>query len=148
MLFRSISPGTPTEKGEALGGWGDEATSALPRADAKKPAPKLVTGPKRIAPPVAQVGDLAFPAIERATLSNGIPVVLARRTAVPTVLVNLSFDAGFAADAQDGPGTQSLMLSLLDEGTESLTGIQIAEQQERLGARLSAGAGEIGRAHV
>ncbi len=137
----TISPGARTEKGEALGGWGDEATSPLPRTDAKKPTPKLTTGPKRTAPPVAQVGDLAFPAIERTKLSNGIPVVLARRTAVPTVLVNLSFDAGYAADAQDRPGTQSLMLGLLDEGTASMTGIQIAEQQERLGARLSAGAG-------
>ena len=137
----TISPGARTEKGEALGGWGDEATSPLPRADAKKPAPMLATGPKRTAPPVAQVGDLAFPAIERTKLSNGIPVVLARRTAVPTVLVSLSFDAGYAADAQDRPGTQSLMLGLLDEGTASMTGIQIAEQQERLGARLSAGAG-------
>ena len=137
----TVSPGARTEKGEAMGGWGDEATTALPRADAKKPAPKLTTGPKRVAPPVAPVGDLAFPAIERTTLSNGIPVALARRTAVPTVAVNLSFDAGYSADAQDSPGTQSLMLALLDEGTQSLNGIQIAEQQERLGARLSAGAG-------
>ncbi|MFM5895110.1 MAG: M16 family metallopeptidase, partial [Novosphingobium sp.] len=137
----TVSPGPRTEKGEAMGGWGDEATSPSPAPDAKKPAPKLATGPKRTSPPVAAVGDLAFPAIERTTLSNGIPVVLARRTAVPTVAVNLSFDAGYSADAQDTPGTQSLMLGLLDEGTESLTGIQIAEQQERLGARISAGAG-------
>lgn len=137
----TVSPGARTEKGEAMGGWGDEATTALPRADAKKPAPKLASGPKRVAPPVAPVGDLAFPAIERTTLSNGIPVALARRTAVPTVVVNLSFDAGYSADAQDSPGTQSLMLALLDEGTQSHSAIQIAEQQERLGARLSAGAG-------
>lgn len=137
----TVSPGPRTEKGEMMGGWGDEASSPPPKPDAKKPAPKLVTGPKRVAPPVAPVGDLAFPAVERTTLSNGIPVALARRTAVPTVVVNLSFDAGYAADAQDTPGTQSLMLVLLDEGTDSLTGIQIAEQQERLGARLSAGAG-------
>ena len=137
----TVSPGVRTEKGEALGGWGDEATSKPPRADAKQPAPKLAVGPKRTAPPVAPVGDLAFPAIERATLSNGTPVVLARRTAVPTVLVSLTFDAGYAADAQDTPGTQSLMLGLLDEGTVSLTATQIAEQQERLGARLTAGAG-------
>ena len=137
----TVSPGARTEKGEALGGWGDEATSAPPRADAKKRAPKLATGPRRTAPPVAPVGNLAFPAIERSTLSNGIPVALARRTAVPTVLVNLSFDAGFSADAQDGPGTQSLLMSLLDEGTLNLTGIQIAEQQERLGAQLAAAAG-------
>ena len=137
----TISPGARTEKGEALGGWGDEATSVPPRADAKKPAPKLVTSPPRTAPAVAPVGDLAFPAIERATLSNGIPVVLARRTAVPTVLVSLSFDAGVAADAQDSPGTQTLMLGLLDEGTASLNATQIAEAQERLGARIGAGAG-------
>ena len=137
----TVSPGTRTEKGEAMGGWGYEATSAPPRADAKRTPPKLATGPKRAAPPVAPVGDLAFPGIERTTLSNGIPVVLARRTAVPTVLVNLSFDAGYAGDGQDSPGTQSLMLALLDEGTQGLTGTQIAEQQERLGARLSAGAG-------
>ena len=137
----TVSPGARTEKGEAMGGWGDEATSAPPKPDAKKPPAKLVTGAKRVAPAVAPVGDLAFPEIERTTLSNGIPVALARRTAVPTVLVNLSFDAGYAADAQDTPGTQTLMLGLLDEGTASLTGIQIAEQQERLGARLSAGAG-------
>ena len=137
----TISPGARTEKGEALGGWGDEATSKPPRADAKQPAPKLATGPKRTAPPVAPVGDLAFPAIARTTLSNGIPVVLARRTAVPTVLVSLTFDAGYAADAQDRPGTQTLMLGLLDEGSASMTATQIAEQQERLGARLTAGAG-------
>ncbi|MFM5917378.1 MAG: M16 family metallopeptidase [Novosphingobium sp.] len=137
----TVSPGPRTERGETMGGWGDEATSAPPKPDAKKPAAKLAAGAKRAFPPVAPVGDLAFPSIERTTLSNGIPVALARRTAVPTVAVNLSFDAGYSADAQDTPGTQSLMLGLLDEGTDDMTGIQIAEQQERLGARLSAGAG-------
>ncbi len=137
----TISPGARTEKGEALGGWGDEATSKPPRPDAKKQAPKLVTSPARVAPPVLPVSDLAFPAAERGVLSNGIPVVLARRTAVPTVLVSLTFDAGVAADAQDSPGTQTLMLGLLDEGTASLNATQIAEAQERLGARIGAGAG-------
>ncbi len=137
----AITPGKRTEKGETMGGWGDEASSPPPRPDAKKPAPKLAKGPKRDLPPVAPVGDLAFPKVERATLSNGIPVVLARRGGVPTVLVNLSFDAGFAADAQDAPGTQTLLLDVLDEGTESRNATQIAEDQERLGARIGTGAG-------
>ncbi len=136
----AISPGPRMEKGELMGGWGDEATSPKPAPDAKKRAPKLATGPKRTAPPVAPVGALSFPAVERTTLSNGIPVALARRTAVPTVLVSMNFDAGFSADAQDLPGTQSLMLGLLDEGTTSRSAIAIAEEQERLGARISAGA--------
>ena len=134
----TISPGARTERGEVLGGWGDEATSKPPRPDAKRRPAKLATGPKRTAPPVAPVADLTFPAIERSTLSNGMSVVLARRSAVPTVLVSLTFDAGYAADGQDSPGTQALMLGLLDEGTASLTATQIAEQQERLGARIGA----------
>jgi zinc protease len=137
----AISPGARTEKGEVLGGWGDEATSPAPKPDAKKKAPKLTTGPKRAFPPVAPVGDLAFPKVERATLSNGVPVVLARRGGVPTVLVQLTFDAGFAADAQDAPGTQSLLLSVLEEGTTSRNATQIAEDQERLGAQIGTGAG-------
>ncbi|HEX4848834.1 MAG TPA: pitrilysin family protein, partial [Novosphingobium sp.] len=137
----AITPGKRTEKGETMGGWGDEATSPPPAPDAGKPAPKLATGPKREFPPVEAVGDLDFPKVERATLSNGIPVVLARRSGVPTVLVNLTFDAGFAADARDKPGTQTLLLSVLDEGTESRDATRIAEDQERLGARISTGTG-------
>ncbi len=141
VLAVNTVPGERTLKGETLGGWGDEASTSAPRADAKRPAPKLATGPKRTAPPVAPVGDLAFPGIERARLGNGIPVALVRRTAVPKVVVNLNFDAGTAADALDTPGTQSLMLALLDEGTERLSSVEIAEAQERLGATISAAPG-------
>ncbi len=137
----AITPGKRTEKGAVMGGWGDEATSAPPKPDAKKPAPKLAQGPKRELPPVAPVGDLAFPKVERATLSNGVPVVLARRSGVPTVLVNLSFDAGYAADLQDAAGTQTLLFDVLDEGTATRSATQIAEDQERLGARIGTGAG-------
>jgi len=136
-----VTPGTRTEKGELMGGWGDEASSPAAKPDAKKRAPKLAKGPKREMPPVDPVGELTFPKVERSALSNGIPVVLARRGGVPKVLVSLSFDAGYAADAQDGPGTQSLMMSLLSEGTANLNATQIAEEQERLGASIGAGAG-------
>ena len=51
-----------------------------------------------------------------------------------SIRVAVEFDAGIAADPADALGTQSLMLSLLDEGTTSRNSIQIAEEQERLGA--------------
>jgi len=137
----AVTPGTRTDKGETMGGWGDEATTARPRPDAKRRPPALVTGPKRAYPAVAPVGNLAFPSVERATLSNGIPVALARRTAVPKVLVSLNFDAGSAADILDTPGTQNFMLDMLDEGTDTLNATQIAEAQERLGASVATGAG-------
>ena len=136
----AVVPGARTVDGGKLGGWGDEATSPTPKPDARKPAAKLVTGPRRALPDIAPVGDLTFPAIERATLANGIPVAFARRTTVPKVLVSLNFDAGYAADPRDALGTQSLMLALLDEGTTTRDSIAIAGEQELLGAQLSSGA--------
>ncbi|HUD29322.1 MAG TPA: pitrilysin family protein [Novosphingobium sp.] len=136
----AIVPGTRTENGDAMGGWGDEGGNPAPSPDARAKASKLAPAPRRTAPPVAPVGELAFPAIERTTLSNGIPVVLARRTAVPKLVLSIDFDAGYAADALDTPGTQGLMLGMLEEGTKTRNATQIAEEQERLGASIGTGA--------
>jgi zinc protease len=137
----AVVPGTRTERGETMGGWGDEASAAAAEAPKAAPdTPAAPPGPTRAAPPIAPVADLALPQIERTTLSNGIPVALARRTAIPKVIVSLGFDAGIAADALDAPGTQSLMLKMLDEGTTSRNATQIAEEQERLGASIGIGA--------
>ncbi|KTE02375.1 peptidase M16 [Sphingopyxis sp. H038] len=87
-------------------------------------------------PAVADLKALDFPAIERTKLKNGVEVVFARRTTVPTVNVAVSFDAGYAADPHNALGTQSLMLSLMDEGTTSLDSIAFAEAKERLGAQI------------
>ncbi len=96
--------------------------------------------PERAAPPVAPVGDLAFPKIERARLANGMKVVFARRSAVPVVLVSAVFDAGTAADPKDKLGTQALMLSLLEEGTTTRNSLAIAQEEERLGASIATSA--------
>lgn len=137
----AIVPGPRTERGDQMGGWGDEGTAPPPPKDARKPVPAVKPGPKQAIPPIAPVGELAFPALERTTLSNGIPVTLARRTAVPKVLVSITFDAGTAADRLDAPGTQGTMLALLDDGTATRDATQIAEEQERLGASIGAQAG-------
>ncbi|HMO68674.1 MAG TPA: pitrilysin family protein, partial [Novosphingobium sp.] len=137
----AITPGARTEDGATMGGWGDEADRPAPVPDPRVPLPPLPPGPARSAPPVLPVADLAFPAIEYARLSNGIPVALARRTSVPQVSLSINFDAGIAADALDGPGTQAAMLDLLDEGTRSRSATQIAEEQERLGASIDLSAG-------
>ncbi|GGC35380.1 zinc protease [Novosphingobium marinum] len=133
-----VVPGERTEDGALMGGWGDEASRPAPEPDARKPAPPLPAAPERHPPEVSPVADLVFPEIERAKLSNGIGVALARRTAVPKVMLSLAFDGGYAADAYDTPGTQGLMLEMLDEGTEGMNATEIAEAQERLGAAISA----------
>jgi len=134
----AVVPGQRTERGDQMGGWGDEGATPPPPKDPKRPVPAVKQGPKRAIPDVAPVGALAFPALERATLSNGIVVTLARRTAVPKVLVSMEFDAGTSADRLDMPGTQGAMLALLDEGTATRNATQIAEDQERLGAMITA----------
>jgi hypothetical protein len=91
-------------------------------------------------PEVGEVPNLDFPDIQRARLSNGMEIVYAQRSAVPVTRVAVSFDAGNAADPKNRLGTQALTLALLDEGTRTRNSIQIAEEQERLGARIGAGA--------
>lgn len=111
---------------EALGDVGPDTGGASSFADRSR------------LPAVADLKALDFPAIERAKLKNGVEVVFARRTTVPTVNVAVSFDAGYAADPHSALGTQSLMLSLMDEGTTSLDSIAFAEAKERLGAQIDA----------
>ncbi len=129
----AVVPGERTESGETMGGWGETAVTS---AAAKETATKLAPAPTRQTPPVAPIADLDFPTVEHAQLSNGIPVSLARRTAIPKVVLSVTFDAGFAADALDTPGTQALMLSALEEGTTTRDATRIAEEQERLGASI------------
>ena len=137
----SVVPGERTLDGAAMGGWGDEDINPPPAPDAKAPVATVRTGPPRAAPAVAPVGELTFPQIERATLSNGIPVMLARRTSVPQVSLGMIFNAGSVVDPIGSAGVHETMMDLLTEGTQSRTGVDIAIAQEQLGSSLSAVSG-------
>jgi zinc protease len=86
---------------------------------------------------------LKLPVFQRATLSNGMKVVLAERHEAPVVQVQLMLDGGSAVDSQlpSGAGTVSMALRMLDEGTRTRGVKEIREQLELLGANLGAGAG-------
>ncbi|MCS6987307.1 MAG: insulinase family protein [Sphingomonadaceae bacterium] len=116
----------------------EQALMAASARDIAEPQPSPPPAPDRSRlPPVGPAPQLDLPPVERTRLSNGIPVVFARRATVPVVELVASFDAGVAADRADRPGTQALMLNLLKEGTTRRSGRQIAEELEALGARLS-----------
>ena len=133
----TVEPGPRDTSPAALALTGDApSTAPKPVPAAETPPPK----PTRTAPPVGELTELDFPNIERTTLSNGIPVFFAARSAVPVVQVSVSFDAGYSSDQKSALGTQSLMLALMDEGTKTRSSVQIAEESERLGARISTGA--------
>lgn len=143
---------TPAAVRDAMGRWLTRPTYALrvdpgarePYQEASatsRPAPDnrppTVT-PRDPMPEIGTIADLDFPDVQRARLSNGIEVVYARREAVPITYVAFDFDAGVSADPQGGFGTQRLMLSTLTSGAGGRDAMQIAEQQERLGAVIGA----------
>jgi len=90
--------------------------------------------PKAGEPPVA-----AFPELLRTSLSNGLSVILAERHTVPIVNFELLLDAGFAADGFAAPGTASLAMDMLDEGTKTRDSLEISEELALLGAHLGTG---------
>ena len=144
VLRLTVAPGERSAADNALAG-NVKAEGATHQPahfrDPAAPAPAAATppAPTRIAePPIEPVKDLDFPDVEHGTLKNGIPVVFARRDAVPTVRVSVAFDAGNAADDKAKLGTAGLTTALLDEGTTTRSSIEIAEEQERLGAAISA----------
>lgn len=106
---------------------------------AAKPAVAPPASTRREIPPVGQFAALDFPTIERVTLSNGIRVNYARRTAVPVTQMALAFDAGQSAEAANQRGLSAMTLGLLEEGAGGLTSQQIAERQEELGADIGTG---------
>jgi len=81
----------------------------------------------------------SFPDMQKATLKNGLKVILAERKGVPTVVGRLVMNAGYATDAQAKAGLASLAMDMLDEGTNTLDALQISEKLQMLGATISAG---------
>ncbi len=90
-------------------------------------------------PEMGAAPALTFPQFQRTTLSNGLPLVLAQRSTIPAINFMLSFDAGYAADQFAVPGTAKLAMNMIDEGTAKRNALQISEELDRLGSRLSVG---------
>jgi len=89
------------------------------------------------APDTGTPPELKLPKLQRATLSNGLKVILAERHEVPLVNFTLAADAGFAADASTAtPGTANLAMQVLTDGTRTRNALQISDELETLGATL------------
>jgi predicted Zn-dependent peptidase len=90
-------------------------------------------------PATTEFPSVAFPALQRYTLANGLPVIVAERRGAPVARVSLLFDAGYVADTGRKLGTSSFTMSMLDEGTRTLDALAVADRAESLGADLAAG---------
>ena len=96
-------------------------------------------GADRSKPPeIGTPPTLKLPKLQRATLSNGLRVVLAERHEVPLVDFRMTSDAGYAADQFATPGTASMTMALLTGGTKTRSALEISDQLALLGAELRA----------
>ncbi len=92
-------------------------------------------------PPTGSIVAPRFVKFERATLSNGLKIIVAERHDSPTVTLHLVADAGYASDQGAKPGAAGLTARLLDDGTDKLDALQISARLSELGATLGASAG-------
>jgi zinc protease len=88
------------------------------------------------APDTGTPPELKLPKFQRATLSNGLKIILAERHEVPLVNVTIASDAGFASDASTSPGTANLAMLVLTDGTRTRDALKISDDLESLGATL------------
>ena len=138
--LREMAEATPEQVRQAAERWlsrGDYTLEVQPYPSYHAAAAGAVDRSKGLPVP-DHYPDLAFPALERARLANGMPVVLASRPGVPVVRVSVLFDAGFAADREGKLGLSSYAMAMLDEGTGKLDALAIADRAESLGADLAA----------
>ena len=95
-------------------------------------------GPDRsVAPKPGPPPALKLPAIQKRTLSNGLPVWIVELHKVPVTHVTLVVKGGAASDPRDKFGIANLTAEMLDEGAGRRDALQIADAVDYLGASLS-----------
>ena len=100
------------------------------------------TAPDRTTPPVpGPPPALKVPAIQKRTLSNGVPVWIMEAHEVPLVQVNLVLLAGSADDPAGKYGIANMSSAMLDEGAGARSAIEIADTIDGLGATLAVASG-------
>ena len=90
------------------------------------------TRPPELGPPPT----LDLPAIQKRTLSNGLPVWIVEAHEVPVAQINLVTLVGSADDPSTKFGLANLTVAMLDEGAGNRTALEIADAIEFVGATL------------
>jgi zinc protease len=103
-------------------------------------APGAASADRSTLPMPQTFPEAPFPALQQATLENGMRLIVAERHAVPVVQFSLQLDAGYAADRGASPGVATMTMEMLDEGTATLDALEISEALAGLGANLTSGA--------
>ncbi len=83
---------------------------------------------RRNVPTPGSMKPPGLPHFQRATLANGLKVMLVERHATPTVELRLVLDAGRASDQFGKPGVAGLTGAMLEDGTQTLDALQFSDR--------------------
>jgi zinc protease len=136
--LKRVQAATPEDLKAAARRWLSDGVYALevhPYPDYKA---ATVSADRSKMPEPGTPPELKLPKLQRATLSNGLKVVLAERHEIPIADFWLQLDAGYAADQFASPGTASMTTGLLDGGTQKRTALEISGEEALLGMQLRA----------
>ena len=82
----------------------------------------------------------SLPPVQRATLSNGMQLLLVEKHDLPVVNLHVVFPAGRAHDGQQTPGLAEMTAAVWDEGTAKRSAEEIASELGGMGASVSVSA--------
>jgi zinc protease len=118
------------------------ATVPTPKQAASKPG----TGAESInpdeawrkdQPKAAEARPLQIPVPTSFQLPNGLTVFVNERPGLPIVSANLVVKTGSGSNPTDKPGLANFTATMIDEGTESRSALQIADDVAQLGGSLT-----------
>jgi len=135
-----VKDATPAQVREAAATWladGDLILTIAPYPSTLKAGEALDRSKQ---PALGEAQKLVLPPMQRATLANGLKLVLAERHDAPVVNFSLMVDSGYAADTPQTAGLASLSLRMMEEGTKSRDALQLARDLEAIGANFGTGA--------
>ncbi len=107
----------------------------------KKKDDTLLAQQKAALPKPGPNPSFALPSIEKRKLSNGLNVWIVKQNELPIVSMNLVLNSRGTLDSADRSGVSSFTANMLNQGTNTRSANDIANQLQSIGASVNAGAG-------
>ncbi len=109
--------------------------------ETKKKDKDLIARQEAALPKAGPDPKVSLPAIEKTKLSNGLDVWIVKHNELPVVSMNLVVgSAGGAAEPAEKSGVTQMTASMLNQGTQKRSAVEIANSLQSIGASVNAGA--------
>ena len=138
--YRAVSP---ADVQRVVATWLDTSNRVLIRfhpEESERPADAL-TLDRSQQPPLGEDRPFKAPAVQTATLPNGLELLVVERTDLPKASVTLVTRAGAVADPASKAGVANMTIRTIDMGTTTRKALEIEEAFGALGTTLTGNAG-------